>query len=420
MKTKNTLAFLTITLLLLSGLTTNFAQSIWTGNTNTNWSTVSNWSPALIPAEDEDILILAGCSNYPVINNTQIIKSLTIDPNAIITQNGGLIRVDGGETSISGSLNQIGGILETDDLTVNTGGLLSIGITTSSGPTLDVSGNFKNYSTVILNCGDVTLRGSVENFVDGDLSIEGATIISLGHDVKNKASMSISSGGLFLKKADGSNIDKKIEIDGGIFTQTGGTVSSKDMELKNSGTYNQSDGELQISHDLKVNEGTTFNSTGGTVHFTGNAGGGSYFKGNVKFHNVFINDGADPKFDNNGDDVTIKISGNFTNNNANMNEIEDATFIFNITGDQTIYSAVIPTPDDYEETTFGTLIIDKPSGALTLLSDIAVDDVFTPTQGYLDLNGNTLFVDGSEYTGPLPVELSAFSAVTLENGVKLC
>ncbi len=71
--------------------------------------------------------------------------------------------------------------------------------------------------------------------------------------------MSISSGALLLKKADGTAVDKKIEIDGGVFTQTGGTVSTKDMELKNGGTYNQSDGELQISHDLKVKEGTTFN-----------------------------------------------------------------------------------------------------------------------------------------------------------------
>ncbi len=102
-----------------------------------------------------------------------------------------------------------------------------------------------------------------------------------------------------------------------------------------------------------------------------------------------------------------------------MDKVDKTTFVFNGTGDQTIYSAMVPTPDDYKETTFGTLIIDKPSGALTLLSDISVDDVFTPTQGYLDLDGNILYVNGEVYDGPLPVELSSFSAVTLENGIKL-
>ncbi len=68
---------------------------------------------------------------------------------------------------------------------------------------------------------------------------------------------------------------------------------------------------------------------------------------------------------NDGNHVTIKIAGNFKNNNADMNKVDKTTFIFNGTGDQTIYSAMVPTPDDYKETTFGTLIIDKPSGAIT-------------------------------------------------------
>jgi len=102
-----------------------------------------------------------------------------------------------------------------------------------------------------------------------------------------------------------------------------------------------------------------------------------------------------------------------------MDKVNKTTFVFNGTGDQTIYSAMVPTPDDYKETTFGTLIIDKPSGALTLSSDISVDDTFTPQQGYLDLDGNILYVNGEIYEGPLPVELSSFSAVNLGNGIKL-
>lgn len=419
MKTQKTSAFLILTIILLSGITTTFAQSTWTGNINTNWNNPSNWIPGLLPSINEDIIIPGGRSNYPILDSSHEINSLTIESGASITQEAGLLVVNDDQTSVSGTFCQNGGIFFAQDVIVNAGGLLSIGNTISSGQSLDVSGKFENYSTVMLNGGDVTLRGSVDNFVDGNLSIAGATVTTLGHDWLNKGSINISSGGLLLMKADGSEVDKKIKIDGGTFTQTGGTVATNDLELDNGGTYNQSDGELQISHDLKIKEGTTFNGTGGTVHFTGDAGGGSDFRGNVQFHNVLIDDGADPKFNNDGNDVTLNISGNFTNNNADMDKVDKTTFVFNGTGDQTIYSAMVPTPDDYKETTFGTLIIDKPSGALTLLSDISVDDVFTPQQGYLDLNGNILYVNGEVYEGPLPVELSSFSAVTLESGIKL-
>ncbi len=183
MKNLKTLALLSLTLILLSGITSILAQRIWTGNTNTDWRTASNWNPTSAPASNEDVIIPGGRSNYPVLNNYQEIKSLTIESGATITQNSGVFLVEGGETSITGTFNQDGGILCTDNLTVNAGGLLSIGNTTSSGQSLDVFGNFKNYSTVILNGGDVTLRGSVDNFVDGNLSIAGATVTSLGHDV---------------------------------------------------------------------------------------------------------------------------------------------------------------------------------------------------------------------------------------------
>ena len=94
-----------------------------------------------------------------------------------------------------------------------------------------------------------------------------------------------------------------------------------------------------------------------------------------------------------------------------MDKVDKSTFIFNGSGDQTINSASTPLP---ATPTFGNLVIDKPSGTIQLLSDVAVE-TFTETNGTLDLNGHILWVGGV----PLPVELSSFSAVILENGVKL-
>ena len=102
---------------------------------------------------------------------------------------------------------------------------------------------------------------------------------------------------------------------------------------------------------------------------------------------------------------SVLIGGNFINNNASL-DVTATDFTFNGTSDQTISSA--STPADVLST-FGTLTIDNP-GTVTLLIDVGVETSFTITQGTVDLNGNTLYVNGTPYTGPLPVELVTFSA----------
>ena len=209
------------------------------------------------------------------------------------------------------------------------------------------------------------------------------------------------------------SIRRLIIKSGATFTQDGGYLIINDrLKIESAsppGEYNQTDGTLQIKGEWR-NEGT-FASTGGTVQFTGNGDVGSDFAtGSTQFFNVVIDDGVNPMFDNNGGG-NIKIAGNFTNNNPDL-DVTQATFTFNGSGDQTIYSASTPVPDN---TTFGNLIIDKLSGTIQQLSDVAVENTFTETNGTLDVNGNTLWVNGS----PMPVELSSFSAVILEDGIKL-
>ncbi len=188
------------------------------------------------------------------------------------------------------------------------------------------------------------------------------------------------------------------------------------MELKNGGTYNQTTGEFQISHDLKVPADTptnSFNGTGGTVHFTGAAGGGADYTGNVQFHNVLIDNGADYKSNNNADN--IKVSGNFINNNPNLDN-DKGTVTFNGTTQQTIFSASTPPGS---KTTFGNLVISNPAG-VRLLSDLGVNTSFsTNSGGYLITDVYLLYVNGLIYEGPLPVELSSFSASIIGSTVKL-
>ena len=271
-------------------------------------------------------------------------------------------------------------------------------------PALPSGGN-----TPILSSATFTIKTLTIN-LSGVLTINGGTLICKS-DALVKGTLNISSGTFDLNLND-----KKITIDGGTINQSGGIVSTKDMELKNGGSYNQTNGEFNISHDLKVPADTpnnSFNGTGGTVHFTGAAGGGADYTGNVQFHNVLIDNGADYNSNNNADN--IKVSGNFINNNPNLDN-DKGTVIFNGTGQQTIYSASTPPGT---KTTFGNLVISNPAG-VRLLSDIGVHNSFnTGSGGYLITDVSLLYVNGSIYEGPLPVELTSFSATTIGTTVKL-
>jgi hypothetical protein len=221
------------------------------------------------------------------------------------------------------------------------------------------------------------------------------------------------SGGRYPVLSSGTYSIKFLTIEpGASLTQTGGFLTLNDNLIIQSGSpsgeYSQSDGTLQLKKAWK-NEGI-FNSTGGTVRFSPIADGGT-FEGSNQFFNIEIDDGVEPDFDN-ADNNNILIAGKFVNNNPDLSITYKATFTFNGTGDQTIYSASTPLPGT---TTFGNFVIDKPSGTIQLLSDVAVENTFTEENGSLDKNGYILWVGGT----PNPVELSSFSAVILENGIKL-
>ncbi len=258
-----------------------------------------------------------------------------------------------------------------------------------------------------LSSGNFTIKKLTIN-TSAILNLNGGTVI-LTSDALVKGTVNINSGTLDLNLND-----KKITIDGGTINQSGGIVATKDMEIENGGTYNQFSGEFQIEKDLKVKSGTpinSFNGTGGTVRFTGECSGEFY--GYVQFHNVIVDADAKLKMDNDNDN--IKVSGNFINNNPDLDN-KKGTVTFNGTNQQTIYSASTPPGS---KTTFGNLVISNPTG-VRLLSDIGVDNSFsTGSGGYLITDVSLLYVDGSIYEGPLPVELTSFSATEIGSTIKL-
>jgi len=291
---------------------------------------------------------------------------------------------------------------------------------------------FISFSTNFTFAGDKTWNGSVSSVWTLGANWDGGVPASSDNAIIPTGLTNypiISSGTVDIKdvQIDGTgsltinggtlNVTRKIEFLAttspyGTITQSGGTINVRDLKFTGAGTFNQSGTSvLTVSHDYKNNGSGTFNSTGGTIQFTGAAGPAARFDtGTNQFYNVIIDAGVDPNFDN-GTGGIIKVAGNYTNNNSGL-DVTTAEFTFNESGDQTITSASTPLP---ATTTFGNLVIDKPSGTIKLLTDVAVENTFTETNGTLDENGSTLWVNGS----PLPVELSSFSAVIIENRIEL-
>lgn len=161
-----------------------------------------------------------------------------------------------------------------------------------------------------------------------------------------------------------------------------GTAIVRDLTIAAGVTVTMTGGTFEIWHDWK-NSGT-FNGTGGTVQFRASGGGGPDFSASNQFYDILIDAGVDPAFDNTAASV-INISHDFTNNSTALSATTAATFVFNGTGAQSIYSAVTGTA-----ATFGNLTVNKSGGTLALTSNANVTGVVTITAGTVDLSTFTM------------------------------
>ncbi len=72
----------------------------WTGATNTNWAIASNWSPATVPTNADNVFV-PNVANKPVIssNTGAVANNITIDAGSSVTVNsGGSLIIDGNAT----------------------------------------------------------------------------------------------------------------------------------------------------------------------------------------------------------------------------------------------------------------------------------------------------------------------------------
>jgi hypothetical protein len=318
------------------------ATKTWTGASSTSWSTAANWSPSGVPLSGDVILIPGGLANYPVVNSTVTANTISVN-----------------SSGTGGSL------------TVTSGGSL----TASGLVTVKAGGNF--YQTAgTSSFGGLTLNGTAD--------VSGGTILSDVNLVINSGGVLNQSAGLIhLANATGTSPSDHLSVfAGGTVNQSGGTMAIKDWGTSG-GTFNQTGATalLKVQQSWTPGAGSVFNSTAGTVEFTGSATNKANFaSGTRQFTNIIVDAGVDPHFDQVSGSY-IYISGNFTNNNTTLNNTANAIFWFNGTTAQTIYSASSGT-----NATFGYLIIENLANAtVSLTSNAYVAADTYVNEGTLDI-----------------------------------
>lgn len=316
----------------------------WSGTTSTNWSTATNWTGGAVPAAGDTVNIPGGLTNYPNISTT---VSVTI------------ININSASTGAT--------------LTVSSGGALTVsGLTT-----VNAGGSF------IQTGGTASFVGLTSANV---VNVSGGTLTSTVNLILNSGAVLTQSGGTIHLATNTSTTptDSIVIASGATVNQSGGTLSVKDYAA-GAGTFNQtgSTALFKVFHDWKPGTGSVFNATAGTVEFVGVGGKGPDFSnGSRQFANLVVDATSDPLFDNIAGG-NIPISGNFTNNNAALNQLGllgNATFTFNGSGSQTIYSASTGT-----NTTFGNLVIANTASTVTLTSNVAIAGNLSVNSGTFDL-----------------------------------
>ena len=344
-------SFLLVLAVLLAGQhVASAATKTWNGGTSTDWNTAANWSPSGIPATGDDVVCTNGNARYPILNASanNAVRSLAINSGSSVTLNsGGSLTVSGGNSSISGAVT-------------NTGGTLS----------------FANTTTV--NSGGTMVLSGGTNLLSAALSISaGGTLV-------------VSGSGLLHMAANTATVPTDNITLNGALSQSGGTIALHD--ISGNGTTTISGGLIKVSHDFKL---TTFSAAGGTVQFIASNAGGTFPVGTYQFFNVLIDSGVVEEFDNAA--VTIRISGNYTNNGTASFINKVTTVEFNGSAAQAIGGS--------SSTTFDNLTVTNAAGVTLYGVDATITDTLALPKGVLTTRTNIAVIASGAVvsrTGPAP------------------
>jgi hypothetical protein len=174
MNTRN-YKILSLTFTLMLGIVAASAATItWTGSSNTNWSTGSNWTGNAVPGQNDDVIINSGAARYPVLSANIYIRSLTMNAGTVNT-NGYQFRTRRDFNLNGGTMNAYASVIRGRRLNVN-GGTINVNgdrYIFSSRVSVDNGGVINNFvADLDLNC-DLRLLAGTINLNDFSLIVAG-------------------------------------------------------------------------------------------------------------------------------------------------------------------------------------------------------------------------------------------------------
>jgi len=255
-------------------VTPSLAQSVWSGSTDNEFSTGTNWTPSP-PGENDTAEVDTGS---PIVTDNATVGKLDIDGGNVTISNTGSLTVKNGTTIQSGSLG------------INADGVMNSNVELNDG-SLFIDGTLNGKLT--LNKGNVSVNGALGSAAVGD-----TTALTNNGTVGD---VSVSSGGTFTNNNGAS---------AGTLTNAGTASNAGTLDALNNtaGTFTN-DGE--ITGNVRATGGTVTNNfvitdadVAAAAIFINNSNG---IAGNVRNAGTASNAGSIASLRND--------AGSFTNNN---------------------------------------------------------------------------------------------------------
>ena len=344
---------------------------LWTGTTDTDWDTPTNWDDGIVPTSGISVTIPTGLSNYPVVDETSACNNLSINNGATITVSGVGFSVGGNLTVGQGTSGQF---------VMNAG-------------SCSVTGNFYTEAgcTVDINGGTLNIRGWYRSadvvWASGTIEISGGTINASENVMFGSVTNGVLSGN-YNMNVGGSYRNSTAQFP----TVTGGTVTLTGTDSPTD-NYCMSSvfgaGNSLVAWDLVIN-----------------ASGDNYFM--VSDMNVC---GLDIKHD-----FTVTAGTAYSKNGSYSNDVFNVTGTFSVGSGATFVHGDIPNIDP-----FGWNL--DPTSTYNYAGDNAQTINITPTYGNLHTSGNGLkTVDGNlnvkgDFDNDADVDISDFVIVGRHFGI---
>jgi len=433
---------------LLLSVQFTFAQTrTWTGATNTDWFTTTNWSGGVVPGPGESVLIQAG--NFaPAFATNLSINNLTVGnwgPSTPLNITGGVMTVTGSITlNGGGALNIAGGTLNHTGTSFTFSFGTNVGVNITSG---SLSTNATNYvinssmtmsgGEFVANAGLTVATGKIFTQTAGKIQVNGHlnisssnTIFTLGSDslvvngritLNTSANLYAGNSVIIINRQSGQNN----QISGNWYTQQANVTFNPSIPIGNNLTsisssgakfyagqgtvvFNDSvfvgsnadlfadSGEVTFTKSLQVSSGGAISNGTGTVNFEGNA----IFKssGTLNAGGGVLNFGGDVVVDNsngviNAGAATIVVQGDLTN--SGTFNAGTSTVVFDgdskqlISNDIVFYNLIIETTGSL---TAGGNVTVLNDGVIGDSTEIVLDNNQLNVQGELTDNGGNLAV----------------------------